>query len=222
MNTRLIHAFLTELKSHNNRDWFQANKKQYEMARNEVTDILNIVIPGIRKFDPEIGSPAPKDCLFRIYRDVRFSKDKSPYKTNFGAFIARGGRKGNYAGYYFHIEPGNSFFGGGIYMPPSQVLKSVRREVLYHADELKKIIEDKTFRQNFGGLQGDKLVRPPKDFPKDFKDMELLKYKDYLAMQAVDDDLLLSDHYVDHMLKVFQAMKPLNQFLNRAIDMTEN
>lgn len=221
MDTNLIFSFLNALKENNNRDWFHANKSKYKMAHKEVENLLNVLIPEIRKFDKSIDLLAPKDCLFRIYRDVRFSKDKRPYKTNVGAVISRGGRKSPYAAYYLHLEPGNSFIGGGVYHPPSDVLKAVRQEIYYHAEEFKKIIHDKAFKLNFGELKGDKLVRPPKDFPKDFPDIELLKFKDYVVMQGLEDELVHSDDFLQHTINVFQSMKDFNDFLNRGIDLME-
>ena len=118
--------FLNELSENNNREWFQKNKKWYDESREKVLFLTEVVINEIRKFDPDVPLLEPKDCLFRIFRDVRFSHDKSPYKTNFGSFIAKGGRKSSYAGYYFHIEPSGSFVGGGIYMPAAEPLKAIR------------------------------------------------------------------------------------------------
>ncbi|MCF8229476.1 MAG: DUF2461 domain-containing protein [Bacteroidales bacterium] len=221
MDTKLVYEFLNDLKANNEREWFHANKKRYKAALKEVETFLNQLIPEIKKFDKSIGVLAPKDCLFRIYRDIRFSKNKQPYKTNFGAVMARGGRKSPYAGYYIHFEPGSTFMGGGIWHPPSDVLKAVRKEIYFHADEFKKIIQAKDFKKYFGEVSGDKLVRPPKDFPNDFPDIDLLKFKDYTAMHGVEDDLVHSDRFMDHALSVFKSMKPFNDFLNRGIDLKE-
>lgn len=121
--------FLSGLKANNNREWFQANKNQYEESREKILFITELLINEIRKFDKDIPAMDPKDCLFRIYRDVRFSHDKQPYKTHFGSYIARGGRKSTRAGYYFHIDPDASFLGGGIYMPESNVIKALRNAI---------------------------------------------------------------------------------------------
>jgi uncharacterized protein (TIGR02453 family) len=209
--------FLNELKDNNNREWFNENKKLFESAKGEFEMLLNQIIPGIQTFDDEIGSITAKDCMFRIYRDIRFSKDKTPYKTNFGGFISKGGRKSGYAGYYLHIEPNKSFLAGGSYMPPNDLLKKMRQEIFYNVDEFKRIINSKEFRKSFGSLEGEKLVRPPKDFPADFEDIDLLKHKSYVVLHPVEDKRLLTKNFIDDILEVYQHLKPLNHFLNRAL-----
>ena len=126
---KTILNFLTELKANNNRDWFNENRNQYVKAKSDFEDLINRIIPAIHHFDPDIGSISAKQCVFRIFRDVRFSKDKSPYKTNMGGFIARGGRKGGFAGYYLHLDPEQSFIAGGMHMPFPEELKKVRQEI---------------------------------------------------------------------------------------------
>ncbi|NOX46245.1 MAG: DUF2461 domain-containing protein [Chlorobi bacterium] len=218
MNLQTILAFLKELKSNNNRDWFNENRKQYENAKREFEGLTNSIIPKLYDLDPQIGTPNAKKSIFRIFRDVRFSKDKSPYKTNFGCFIAKGGRKGGHAGYYFHVEPGKSFVGGGMYMPPSDILKKVRSEVMYHVDEFKGIIQDKAFRKYFDEIEGEKLKRPPKGFPADFPDIELLKMKSYVVLKPLDDNQIVSEGLGQYVINAFGAMVPLVHFLNRAMD----
>ena len=215
---KLVLAFLNELRKNNNREWFNDNRNLYEDAKKEVEDLINTLIPGIYSFDPDIGTLAAKRCVFRIFRDVRFSKDKSPYKTNFGGFISKGGRKGGYTGYYVHIEPGKSFLGGGIYMPPSDVLKKVRQEIFYNVEEYKKIITDNTFKNTFLHMEEDKLVRPPKDFPANFPDIEILKNKNYVVLHEVADDQIIIKSFEDHVINVFRVMHPFNSFINRAIN----
>jgi uncharacterized protein (TIGR02453 family) len=211
-------TFLTDLKANNNREWFMANKKAYESAKKEVESFLSGLIPGLAKMDPSVQSPDIKDCMFRIYKDVRFSKDKSPYKTNFGAFIGRGGRKTAYPGYYFHFEPGESMIAGGVYMPQPDILKLVRNEVYFNSAEFRKILEARDFKKYFGKLdEFDKMKKPPKDFPSDFPDIDLLKYRSYIAYVQVKDELVLSADYGLYAMEVAKAMLPLNNFLNRAI-----
>jgi uncharacterized protein (TIGR02453 family) len=218
MNLQYVFSFLNELKSNNNRDWFNENRKQYENAKRDFEELINSIIPKLYKLDPQVGTPDAKKSIFRIFRDVRFSKDKSPYKTNFGSFIAKGGRKGGYAGYYLHVEPGNSFVGGGMYMPPSDALKKVRSEVMYHVDEFKGIIQDKDFRKYFDDIEGEKLKRPPKGFPADFPDIELLKMKSYVVFNLLDDKQIVSDNLEPYVVNAFGKMVPLIHFLNRAFD----
>ncbi len=210
--------FLEFLKKNNNREWFRANKPLYEEAKVEVESFMNQLIPAVRKYDNEIGILSPKDCMFRIYRDVRFSKDKSPYKINFGEFITKGGRRAGNAGYYLHIEPQNSFLGGGIYMPAGASLKAIRQEIYYNVDEFKKIIYDDDFVKCFKKLEGEKLVRPPKDFPADFSDIELLKFKSYVVLHPLADKILLSEDLLNYVIKIFKSMLSLNHFINRALE----
>ncbi len=210
--------FLTTLKSNNNREWFNANKSLYIEAKDTFEEFINGIIPKINKFDPEIGSITAKDCVFRIYRDVRFSKDKSPYKTNMGGFMAKGGRKGGFAGYYIHIDPEQSFIAGGNHMPPPDKLKKLRQEIMYNVDQFKAIINKPSFKKAFTKIDGEKLSRPPKDFPADFPDIDLLKFKSYVVMHNFDSNEMLNKDYESYVLKIFKEMYPLNQFLNKAMD----
>lgn len=218
MNFKLILSFLADLKKNNNRDWFEKNKPVYQQALKEYEKVVQYLIDQLGKTEPGIGDLKPKDCIFRIYRDVRFSKDKSPYKPNFGAAISQGGRKSNYALYYIHLEDQGSFLAGGIYMPPSEVLARVRQEIDYNADEFTGIITAPDFKKYFGQLEGEKLKRAPKGFNPDEKHIELLKHKSYLAMHYLNQDDIFKAPFPNHMLEVFRAMKPLNDFINRSFD----
>ena len=217
MDVKNSFTFLEALRKNNNREWFQANKSFYDLARGEVEQLVATLIPIVRGIDPDVDVVSPKECLFRIFRDVRFSKDKSPYKTNFGAFIARGGRKSPYAGYYLHIEPGASFVGGGAYMPESHYLKAIRSEIFENTGEYKAIIESQEFRKFYGGMYGEKLKTAPKGFPKDFPDIDLLKNKHYAVTHRVEDDFWFSDSLVDDVTGMFSVLYGLNRFLNNAI-----
>ncbi len=217
MDLRKALDFLKKLKAHNNREWFQRNKSLYDAARGGFEELIAILIPVVRKIDSEVDVVSPKECLFRIYRDVRFSKNKSPYKTNFGAHIAKGGRKTLYAGYYVHIEPGASFIGGGAYMPEPQSLKAIRNEIFENTDNYKKIVEGAAFRKFYGGMYGERLKIAPKGFPKDFPDIDLLKNKHYAVTHRVDDEFWFSGSLVDDVAEMFSALYGLNRFLNTAI-----
>ena len=210
--------FLSELRVNNNKEWFDQNRGRYEESRKKVLFLTELVIHGISKFDPEIGSLAAKDCVFRIFRDVRFSNDKTPYKTNMGSFIARGGRKSMGAGYYFHIEPGGSFVGGGSYCPPADSLKALRTEIFDHPDEFKELIYSDSFRKTYPEMYEDKLKTPPKGFPKEFPDIDLLKYKSYAFTSRIDDSVVAGDAYVGKIIDAFKELAPVNRFLNTAID----
>jgi len=219
MITKDILKFLKELKENNNREWFAENKEWYEKSKKDFSEFVELLILEVRKLDPEIGPLEAKDCQFRIYRDVRFSKDKSPYKTNFGAYISRGGKKLNFAGYYFHMEPGEYFMSGGVYMPDGIVLKAIRQEIFHRIDEFKAILNAPAFKKNFGGLsEMEKMKTAPKDFPKDFPEMELLKYKHYIMSKNLKEKELLSPDLLKVAKETYKAMVPFNHFLNAVIE----
>ncbi len=219
MSASKIMSFLAELKENNNRDWFQENKSRYEEAKNDMLDLTDHLIASVVRFDNDIKGLISKDCLFRIYRDVRFAKDKSPYKTNMGSYINKGGRKSPNAGYYLHLEPGDgSFVAGGMHCPQPDVLKKVRDDIDYHFDEFKEIISAPDF-YNFYGELGveDKLKRPPKGFSADNPAIEYLKLKSVICFRRLTDEEVLDTKLVDLALEGFQKMYPLNQFLNRVL-----
>lgn len=215
---KLVLDFLQKLKANNNREWFAENKTNYEKARQQVLDFLDHLIPEMVKIDESYAGLDASDCLFRIYRDVRFSKDKSPYKTNFGAYLVPGGKKSNRAGVYLQIAPGDSFLAGGAYAPPSDLLKKIRSEVFYNISEFKKIIKSKDFVKNFGEINGSKLHKPPPGFPSGFADIELLKFKDYIVFSRIDDEKITTPGLAKHLLCLIKILKPFDDFLNRAID----
>jgi uncharacterized protein (TIGR02453 family) len=155
--------------------------------------------------------------MFRIYKDVRFSKDKSPYKTNLGAVIAHGGRKTTKACYYVQVSPGDHMLGGGVYMPPPDQLKRLRKHVLQNAEEFNRLLANRSFRQFFGGLwDEDKLVRPPKGFNPEDPNIDLAKHKHYLVSHAFSDQDVLSGSFVRRIARGFRLMKDFNRFLNEA------
>jgi len=208
--------FLTEVKCNNNRDWFNANRPKYLEAKENFEVFVQEIIDKIVLFEPIMKGLEAKTCVYRINRDIRFSNDKSPYKSHFGAFIVRGGRKNGdrFAGYYFHVEPGASIMAGGAYMPPMPWLTAIREKISDYPDEFIKITKSKDFIKYFGKLDGDKLKTAPKGYPSDHPNIELLKYKSYLVVNEAPDKLVLSNDYQDHVINVFKAMKPLNDFLN--------
>jgi uncharacterized protein (TIGR02453 family) len=217
MITSETYDFLRELKENNNREWFDSNRKRYEKIRENLVQVTEILIHEISQIDRSVAGLVPKDCLFRINRDIRFSNDKSPYKTNMGVFIAPGGKNSINAGYYMHIEPGGSFIGGGIYMPPSPVLKTIREEILNNYEEFTEIISHKDFTSNFSTFWGEKLKTKPKGFPDDFEGIEYLRLKNYTVLKEMNDKQMISSTLIDTIKKVFGALYPLNRFINNAI-----
>lgn len=208
-----ILQFLRNLEKNNNREWFNENKTLYQEAQQDVISFVEKLIEEMADFDEEMGKLEAKKSVFRIYRDTRFSKDKTPYKTNFGAGLGMG--KGNkISGYYLHIEPGKSFLAGGVYKPEPSVLKTIRQEISAFGDEFKAILEQDEFRNYFRGLSvEDKLKKVPQGFEKDDKMAEYLKLKHFIVTHPVSDEQLLSENAVKEFTKIFKAMKPLNDFL---------
>jgi uncharacterized protein (TIGR02453 family) len=208
--------YLSDLKKHNDREWFAANRNRYEDARKNYTDFIQAVINEITSFDPILKGLEAKTCIYRINRDIRFSNDKSPYKTHFGAFVLRGGNKNmhSYAGYYIHIEPGNCMLSGGAYIPPTSWLSAIREKINEQGSELLKITRNKEFIKFFGELEGEKLKTAPKGYPKDHKYIELLKLKSFLATKFISDAEVMRKEYYSHILSGCRAMKPLIDFLN--------
>jgi len=218
MNTQLILHFLSELDQNNNKEWMDAHRDWYLQAKEEFLGLVRFLLGEMSVVDEGLVGLQPKDCIFRINRDIRFSKNKSPYKNNFGVFMAEGGKKTPNAGYYLHVQPGNeSFIGGGMYHPDSEILAKVRQEIDYNASELKRITDQKDFKQHFGAIQGEKLKRGPKGYDQQHPNIELLKLKDFVVMHKLDDKDLQSSDFKDRAITMFKTMEPFVRYLNVAI-----
>ena len=211
--------FLKGLHKNNNREWFLANKVKYEAAKNNFLTLVETTLTEIQKFDNNLDELTPKQCVFRINRDVRFSKNKEPYKNNFGASFSKGAKKINAAGYYFHLEPGNSFIGGGLWMPEAADLQKLRQEIDYCYKEFSSIINNKKFANTFGTLSDEaKLSRPPKGYEIDNPAIEFLKLKSFTAIIPLKDTEILDKGIVKKTTEIFKTLSPLVHFLNRTID----
>jgi len=211
-------TFLKNLDKNNNREWFQAHKSDFEAAKANLAALTGYLIGKMLRFDPELAGILPDACVFRIYRDIRFSKDKRPYKNNIGAYIAPGGRKSMAPGYYLHIQPGNSFVAGGEYHPGAPELLKVRNAIANDTGEFLKIVNGKKYREMFGEMHGERLKTAPKGFSADHKAAEYLKLKDFVAYHEMfDDNFLLSKEFPDYVVGVFKQMYPLNQFMRKAL-----
>jgi len=207
--------FLKTLQKNNNRDWFNENKSIYIEAKDDVLLFVENLIEEIAKFDEEILKIDPKKALFRIYRDTRFSKDKTPYKTHFGVSLGMGKGK-KISGYYLHIEPAKSFLAGGVYQPESSVLKEIRKEISANSEEFLKILEQKDFRNNFRGLSVEsKLQRVPNGFEKDDPMAEFLKLKNFIVSHPISDEQVVDKNAAKNFAKILQSIKPLNDFLEK-------
>lgn len=211
--------FLKQLAKNNQKEWFDANRKTYELCKAEFETVVKSVIDKSSAFDNTIAGLEAKKCLFRINRDVRFSKDKSPYKLNMGASISPGGKKEMGAGYYIHIQPGKSFLAGGCYMPDPVALAKIRQEIDYNSADFKKIVNAKDFKTYFKELsQEDKLKTAPKGYPKDHPELVYLQHKHFIVVHDLKDSQVTDKNFPAYAAKVFKAMLPLNVFLRRCIE----
>lgn len=209
--------FLRSLSLHNDKVWFEAHKADYLKAKATVAELAARLIEGIRSFDDTIGPLSVSDCTYRIYRDVRFSKDKSPYKTHMGIFVNRGGKKSGYSGYYFHIDGnGDHMLAVGNYFTEPKVLKVLREDIQLGGGDFRKILEGLA-----PGLvldTSESLKKVPKGFQEEGPDAEFFKLKNFCLIEDLDDGFVLSPELVDNVLAVFRTGKPFLDYVNRAID----
>ncbi|MCC7532492.1 MAG: DUF2461 domain-containing protein [Bacteroidia bacterium] len=208
--------FLEELKQNNNKAWFDANRLRYSRLRSDWLDFVQEVINRVSVFDSTLKYLEPKQCIFRLNRDIRFSNDKTPYKTNFGMSLSKYGKKDNFCGYYLHIEPNNSFVAGGCYMPDAMLLAAIRQEIDYNANQFTSIVKDKKFIKTFGKIAGEKLQRPPKGYDSSNPMIEFLKLKSFLAEKKLSNDEIKDKKIHTNLQTHFQIMYPLNKFLYQA------
>lgn len=212
--------FLKGLKKNNNKDWFDKNRKSYEAAKVDFAAFVQAVIAQFGKKDPSVSALHAKDCMFRINRDVRFSTDKSPYKTNMGAYLCSGGKKSMLGGYYFHCEPGKGFMGGGLWMPDPAGLRKIRQEIDYNYSDFKKIIRSKKFTAVYGDLSREAeytLTRVPKGYEADNPAADYLKLKSFVALTPLTDSDLTGKDLIKKTVAAFDALQPLVYFLNQGL-----
>lgn len=217
MDLKQIIVFLTQLQENNNKEWFDANRNTYEKAREEWIKFATESITAVGEFDKDIALLEPKKCIFRINRDVRFSKNKDPYKNNFGLSLNNGGKREDFCGYYLHLQPGASFIAGGAYAPMPDKLAAIRQEIDYNAKEFLEIVNDKNFKKHFGTLGGETLQRPPKGYEADNPMVDFLKHKSFIGQYTLTDKELFAPDFMKNMVEKFKALQPLIAFLNRAI-----
>ena len=212
--------FLKQLQVNNNKPWFDAHKDIYSIARQAFVESVEEMIDTLKNFEPDMANLTAKECIFRINRDVRFSKNKLPYKNNMSAYFNRAGKKGMGAGYYMHIEPGNSFAAAGVWMPEAPNLSKIRQEIDYNLDEWKKILGNATFKKMFttGIDSSEKLVRPPKGYEESNPAIEFLKLKSFVASRRFDDLAILDKSFMSELSRTFKAVKPMVDFINRSLD----
>jgi uncharacterized protein (TIGR02453 family) len=218
MDFNIILPFLKAIAKNNNREWFEKNKPKYITAKTHFEDFLEAFHKELVKFDESLAGLNPRKLGFRIYRDVRFSKDKRPYKVNMGAGFSEHGKMEQEPGYYIHIEPGKSFIAGGFYMPDSEKLSKIRQEIDYNTKDFLKILNDKKFKKNFPSLDDfDKLKTAPKGYPKDHPHIDLLKHKSYIVSHPFTDKEVLDKKFARNAAEIAKQIKTLNDFLKQAV-----
>lgn len=211
--------FLKDLRQNNNKPWFDENKTQYQQTKEDFETLVQQIIDGLSRMDPGLEGLTVKDCVFRIYKDVRFSKDKTPYKANMGASFSKGGKKSPYGGFYFHLEPGgNNFAGGGIWMPDAPEIKKIRQEIDYNFSEFQGIVGQKDFIRYFGKVNGDTLKTAPQGYHEDNPAIAYIKLKSFVVTHSMSDDAVTQPTLVRDILRTYAVMQPFVNFLNRALD----
>lgn len=232
MDSKRIIAFLKAVAAHNNREWFAEHKAEYLYCKENFEEGVAQVITHIAAFDPHVAHLTPKDCVYRFYRDIRFSEDKSPYKRHFGAYICEKGKKSLRAGYYIHLQPGRCFVSCGAYWLPMDILTACRNEIMANIDDWRKCVENGHFVKLYGypgeGIMSEEALSDkgfglahlkscPKDFPRDYEFIQYLRMKDYAVWHRVDDDFFEGEGWLDEIAKMFKVAKPLNYFVNAVI-----
>jgi uncharacterized protein (TIGR02453 family) len=219
MLTKKTFAYLSDLKKNNDRAWFLAHKDAYLAAKEEFEELVAELIAHIGAFDPSVKELDARKCVFRIFRDARFSKGKSPYKTNFGAHISgKADKFQERAGYYLHVEPGNCFLGGGAYMPSSSWLKAIRSAIAEDGKFFRRLIAAPAFKKQFGSMHGETLKTAPQGYPADHPHIDLLRHKNFLAMRKLKDSELLAPEFAKDAASAFKALMPFERFLNDVLE----
>lgn len=229
MNIKLIIDFLKDVAANNDRLWFQEHKAEYNAAREEWETAVSQAIVRISEFDPSVSHLQPKDCTYRFYRDTRFSADKSPYKTHFGAYINAKGKKALRGGYYIHVEPGGCLLAAGNYWLPTNILTSCRNEIMANEEAWLSCVENAEFQSYFGAPEDAKWENPqgfglerlktcPSGFPRDYAHIGYLRMKDYCAWHRVPETFFKGEKWLDQMETIFKAAKPMMDFMNNVID----
>ncbi len=209
-------AFLGSLKNHNNREWFAAQSERYDTARAAFEDFVDDLIIRYNEIEPVHGLPA-KDCVYRIHRDVRFSSDKTPYKTSMSAVIGPGGRRSQRLNLYVHIEPGASMAASGLYMPTPEQLKRVRASIDEDDWSLRSVLSARDFKKHFGALGGERLKSSPRGYAADHPAADLLSHKQFLAMKMFSDADVTSPKFAEKVMTAARAMRPFNQHFNELL-----
>lgn len=214
--------FLEALSQNNHKSWMDGNKAWYLAVKEEFLNDVGEILAEVSVWEPALSSSKAKDCVFRQNRDVRFSANKDPYKTNFAAYFSVGGKKSPGPGYYVHVQPGNSFLAGGVWMPESESLKKIRQEIDYSGKELEAILNEPKFKKTFPGLEGDKLKNVPKGYEMDHPYIELLRQKSFIVSNPISDVEISTGSFKKKAVECFKLIKPFHDFLSRAIDESDS
>lgn len=212
--------FFKELRQNNHKEWFDQNRKRYEKVKADYLNLAGNILEEMKKVDESLDILSPKDCTFRINKDIRFSKDKTPYKTNLGIALHPFGKKMQLAAYYIHLEEGQSFVGGGLWMPEAPLLAKLRKEINYFYQDLEGILSDPNFIKTYGELDvdpGQKLIRPPKGYEAENPAIEFLKLKSFTASRKIPDNMLTSEKLIPFVKESLTALKPMISFVNRGL-----
>lgn len=223
MLSKDIFRFFNELARNNHKEWFDVHRKEYEAVKKQFTAFTAEMISRISEFDPSVQGLEASKCMFRINRDIRFSKNKDPYKTHIAFSITPGGKKTQRAGYYFQMMEGDCFTGGGIYAPAPDMLRAVRNEIYFRSDEFLRIMENRNFRKTFGGLtEFDKLKKAPKGF-EDAPDtiMPYLMHKHFVVSVTFKDAEVLKPDFAGTLAATYRLQQPFIRFVNEALDSAE-
>lgn len=224
MITQEAIAFIDDLTSNNNTEWMHANKKRYENFKKQYHTYIASILSEIKPLDQSLEPLEVKNCTFRINRDIRFSKDKQPYKTNIGTWFTQNKNKKNSPGYYIHFEKGKSFIAGGVWCPEANDLKLIRKEIEFFHEDLATVLNNSNFKKEFNFLtieENNRLKNAPKGFDINHPAIELLKFKSFTASQKIDDKLFSDKDFSKIIAKKLIALKPLNDFLSRALETEE-
>ena len=211
-------AFLEELRDNNNRQWFAEQKGRYQAIRAACFGEIERLVGAVSGFDSHIAGLAPKNATYRIYRDIRFAADKSPFKTHFGIVLAKDGKKAKEGGYYLHLEPGNCALYGGVWFPEPPVLRFLRRNIYDNIDEFLEIVNNPVFRQVFPKMVGDSLKKMPAGYPKDYPFGEIIKKKEFLVCRTYDDVFFENTDWMESAVADIRLLYPFVRYFNCAFE----
>jgi|688.fasta_scaffold12366_2 uncharacterized protein (TIGR02453 family) len=211
--------FLKNLTENNNKEWFHDHKKAYQNYKDNYLETADYLLQGLKKHDPKLEYLEAKKCIFRINRDIRFSLDKSPYKTNMGIWLSRDRKNPFASGYYFHLDLKESFLAGGVYCPDANALKMIRKEIAFYYEDLNVILSDKRYKATFNDFDRDvknMLKTSPKGYESTHPAIDFLRLKSFTTTHHFKAEEALKPNFIDQAIDQLSLLKPLNEFLDRA------